>query len=153
MRRISKRKAKESTGGRRWAARLTACLVAVAGLVTATALPLDGVRPPDRDKAKVAEVASADYAAAPDLAAADAAAVDGAAPEEKPSFVSRFFKQLRSAMGAAMIGLAVALGQPPEEPFRDRTDGPCEVVPGEEIADDVTYIDFDDGESAMGDKG
>ncbi len=140
---MPKSKAKGNTFGRPWAARLTACLIAVAGLVTASALSLAGGPPPELGKAKVVAVAPGDFSAAPDLAAGN-----GAAPEERPSFVSRFFKQLRAVMGAAMIGLAVALGQPREKPFRDRIEGPCEVVPGEEIGDDITYIDFDAGESA-----
>ncbi len=144
---MPKSKAKENTFGRPWAARLTACLIAVAGLVTASALPLAGGSPPELGKAKVTEVAPAAYHA-PDLAKADDAANDNAPPDGKPSFISRFLKQLRSAMGGAMIGLAVALGLPPVDVFRDRTGGPCEVVPGEEIGDDITYIDFDAGESA-----
>ena len=143
MRNMFGNKTVESTGGR-WAARLTACLLGVAALLMASTLPLGVGPPPDRDKARVAEVAPAAYAAAPDVAAADDA---GAAPDEGPSFVARFFKQLRSAMGAAMIGLAVALGQPPEEPVPDRDDGPREVVPGEDIGDFLSYIDVDDAES------
>ncbi len=150
MRRIFGNRTEEGAGGR-WAARLTACFVAVAALLVASALPL-GVGPPsDRDKAKVAEVAPAAYHA-PDLAKADDAVNDNAPPDERPSFLSRFLKGLRSAMGGAMIGLAVALGQPPEEPFRDRTEVPCEVVPGEEVDEEVDYIFVDDGEPASGGK-
>lgn len=143
MNRIFGNRTEEGSGGR-WAARLTACLVAVAGLVTAAALPLSGAPPPERDKAKVAEVAAGAYDVAPDVAAADDAS--SAAPEEKPSVITRFFKQLRSAIGAAMIGLAVALGQPPEEPIPDRYDGPRELVPGEDVGDYLSYVDVDDGE-------
>jgi hypothetical protein len=136
MTHIFKKKAEGNAAGGAWAKRLTACLVAVAGLVTASALPLNTGPPPDRDKVKVAEVAAA-YDA-PNLAADDGAAVDVAAPDEKPSLVARFFKQLRSAVGGAMIGLAVALGQPPEDPIPDRYDGPREVVPGEDVGDGST---------------
>jgi hypothetical protein len=146
MRRIFGNRTVEGAGGR-WAARLTTCLLAVAGLVTASALPLGVGPPPDRDKAKVAEVAPAAYHA-PDLAKADAISNENAPPDEKPSFLSRFLKGLRSAMGGALIGLAVALGLPPLDVFRDRTDVPCEVVPGEEIDEEVDYIFVDDDEPA-----
>jgi hypothetical protein len=146
-----KKRAEKSTAGRPWAARLTVYLVAVAGLLMASGLPLGVGPPPGRDKAKVAEVAPAAYHA-PDLAKAEAAANDNAPLDEKPSFISRFLKQLRSAMGGAMVGLAVALGLPPQDVFRDRTEDPCEVVPGEEIDEEVDYIYVDDGEGAMGGK-
>jgi hypothetical protein len=142
-----KRKVEKSPSGRPWVARLTAYLVAVAALLMASALPL-GVGPlPGRDKAKVAEVAPAAYRA-PDLAKVDDAANDNAPFDEKPSFLSRFLKQLRSAMGGAMIGLAVALGLPPQDVFRDRPEDPGEVVPGEEIGEEVDYIYVGEGEAA-----
>jgi hypothetical protein len=143
MSRIFENRAEEGVG-RRWVARLTAYLVAVAALLMASARPLGVEPPPGRDKAKVAEVAPAAHHA-PDLApAADAAANDNAPLDEKPSFLSRFLKQLRSAMGGAMIGLAVALGLPPQDVFRDRTEDPCEVVPGEELDEEVDYIYVDE---------
>jgi len=141
MSRLFGNRTNEGAGGR-WAARLTACFLGVAALLMASTVPL-GVGPPsDRDKAKVAEVAPAAYDAAPDVAAADDAS--SAAPEEKPSAVARFFRQLRSAAGAAMIGLAVALGQPPEQPIPDRYDGPRELVPGEDAGDYLSYADVDE---------
>ncbi len=147
MKQTLKMKVEKSSSSRPWVARLTAYLVAVAALLMASALPLGVGPPPGRDKAKVAEVAPAAHHA-PDLAPADDAANDNAPLDEKPSFLSRFLKQLRSAMGGAMIGLAVALGLPPVDVFRDRTEDPCEVVPGEELDEEVDYIYVDDGESA-----
>jgi hypothetical protein len=116
----------------------------------ASTVPL-GVGPPsERDKAKVADVAPAAYDAMPDRTGADIPEAEGPAADESPSFLARFLRQLRSAMGGALIGLAVALGQPPADVFRDRPDDPCEIVPGEEIAEDVDYIyvDVDEGEDS-----
>lgn len=128
--------------GGSWFARLAVLLLAAAGLTTATALPLaEGARAPERDKAKAVEVAPASQTPAADLAAGNAPA-----PADRPSIGGSFFSKLLSILGAAMIGFAAAIGQPPDKPFRDRCDGPCEIVPGEDIGDDVTYIDFDNGE-------
>jgi len=129
-------------GGRLWLTRLAVLVLAAAGLTTATALPLgDGTKAPERDKAKAVEVAAAAQTPAPDLAVGNAAA-----PPEEPSVGTGFFGKLLSIFGAVMIGFAAAIGQPAEKPFRDRCDGPCEVVPGEDIGDGVTYIDYDFGE-------
>jgi hypothetical protein len=149
MTRVFKKEAERSASGG-WTGRLTTWLVAVAALLMASTVPL-GVGPQnERDKAKVADVAPAAYDAAPDVAAADTPEAVNAAADEQPSFLARFFRQLRSAMGGVMVGLAVALGQPPTDVFRDRPDDPCEIVPGEEIAEDVDYIyvDCGDGEDS-----
>jgi hypothetical protein len=145
MSRIFGNRAEEGAGGR-WAARLTTWLVAVAALLMASAIPLGGGPPSERDKAKVAEVAPAAYDAAPDVACVEDARDEGAAADEQPSFLARFFKQLRTAAGAAMIGLAVALGQPPEEPIPDRYGGPRELAPAEDVGDYPSSVDVDDGE-------